>query len=422
VRRKRAAIAWYPATHAMVAFSRSSPFGCLLVFLASCAAPNESTTGADESSQGEEASDGQSEEEAGSAEASSGDDQAGEETGSSSESEGGSTSGSMSEDGTSSTTTGEASSTTSDEDDSAEETSEDSGEEASSGDEETGGSTNPVCPGGMSYGDPLAGMGDVVEIGPPTEPPANYFAFIEGPVWIGSLGTLFFSDNAASPAERIFSLVPDSPVELFLEDSGSNGLAVDNEDNLILADQRRQRIVRVDPMTGDEIDELAPPGSYRPNDLVMRTDGSLYFTDPDSGFYWISPDGTLDGPYDAVSRPNGTVLSLDENTLLVGDVGNRQVHRFPVGSDGAVDVDAGTIFVTAMNQTVDGMAVDCAGNLYVGTASGVEVYDPQAAYIGTVPTGESSNATFGGADRRTLYVTSRSVLKAVELAIPGLPN
>ena len=79
-------------------------------------------------------------------------------------------------------------------------------------------------------------------------------------------------------------------------------------------------------------------------------------------------------------------------------------------------------FATAMRDTVDGMCVDCAGNIYAGTSGGVEVYSPTGSYIGLVQTGESSNCTFGGADRKTMYVTSRSVLKYVTLAVPGLPN
>ena len=75
-----------------------------------------------------------------------------------------------------------------------------------------------------------------------------------------------------------------------------------------------------------------------------------------------------------------------------------------------------------MRDTVDGMCVDCAGNVYAGTSGGVEVYSPAGAYIGLVPTGESSNCTFGGADRKTMYVTSRAQLKYVTLAVPGLPD
>ena len=75
-----------------------------------------------------------------------------------------------------------------------------------------------------------------------------------------------------------------------------------------------------------------------------------------------------------------------------------------------------------MHDTVDGMCVDCAGNLYAGTSAASRFTRRAGTYIGTVPTGESSNCTFGGSDRKTLYVTSRSLLKYVPLAVPGLPD
>lgn len=279
-----------------------------------------------------------------------------------------------------------------------------------------GASAAAVCPSGASYGDPLAGMGAVEQI---TAPQPSYFAFIEGPVWVGSLGTLFFSDNVAP--ERIWKLVPPSTTpEIFMEASGSNGLAIDSDDQLILADQKDKQITRVDSMNATLLDTLAGPGSYKPNDVIVRSDGNIYFTDPDTGFYQLSASGELGAANKDVGRPNGIVLSPDENTLYVGDVGNRQIHAFPVAGDGSVG--SGNIFVTAENQTVDGMAVDCAGNLYAGTQNGVEVFSPSGEALGVVPTGESSNATFGGSDRKTLFVTSRAVLKYVTLAVPGLPD
>ena len=75
-----------------------------------------------------------------------------------------------------------------------------------------------------------------------------------------------------------------------------------------------------------------------------------------------------------------------------------------------------------VSDTADGMCVDCAGNVYASTKNGVEVFSPSGAPLGVVPTGESSNCTFGDADRKTLYVTSRALLKYVRLAVPGLPD
>jgi gluconolactonase len=282
-----------------------------------------------------------------------------------------------------------------------------------------------VCPEGATFGNPLAGMGAVTTV---TAPSGDFFAFIEGPIWVGSLNRLFFSDNASSP-ERIFQLDPPfNTPSVFMPNSGSNGLALDTQDRLVLADEAVDRITRVDPTTGTLIDTLVPTGSHEPNDLIMRSDGNLYSTDPSKGFFRRSPTGEMSGPFrqgavaEAPSNANGVVLSPDENTLYVGDVNQRFVAAFSLLADGAVDTTSGRRFVNTMNGTVDGMAVDCAGNVYVGTENNVEVYTASGTLIGTVPTGYSSNATFGGADRRTLFVTSRGELKFVTLGVPGLPD
>ena len=286
-----------------------------------------------------------------------------------------------------------------------------------------------VCPEGVAFGDPLAGMGAVQSV---SAPQGSNFSFIEGPVWIGSRGVLFFSDNAPPGSERIWSIAPPftTPVE-FMPSSGSNGLAVDNEDQLLLADQRDRRVTRVDSGSAAVLGDVLPSGNHTPNDLVLRSDENLYFTDPQSGgrgFYRLSPGGELSGPFsqsnteNTPGAPNGVVLSPDENTLYVGDVQQRFVSRLALLADGAIDTASAEVFVRTQGDTVDGMAVDCAGNLYVGTRTGVEVYAPDASFLGSIPTGEASNATFGGADRRTLFVTSRSELKFITLGVPGLPD
>lgn len=282
-----------------------------------------------------------------------------------------------------------------------------------------------VCPDGP-FGNPLQGMGAVQSV---RSPDNQDFAFVEGPVWVGSQNRLFFSDNVFG---RIWQIVPPfTTASIFLNDAGANGLAIDNEDQLLVADQSDRRITRVNATSAAIIETVVPAGNHTPNDLVLRSDENLYFTDPNSGgrgFYRASPSGQIDGPFsqsntpNTPGAPNGVVLSPDENTLYVGDVQQNFVATLALEADGAIDTASAQLFVRTMGDTVDGMAVDCAGNLYVGTRTGVEVYAPNKMLIGTVPTGESSNATFGGADRRTLFVTSRAQLKFVTLGVPGLPD
>ena len=233
-----------------------------------------------------------------------------------------------------------------------------------------------VCKAGATYGDPLAGMGQVTTISAPTMGNVTYFAFIEGPVWVGSLNKLFFSD-IVSP-ERIWTVTPPSttPV-LFLEGSGSNGLAVDSNDQLLVADQVQKRISRIDPSSGSPAAvNVVSTGSAKPNDLVMRSDGSIYFSDPDvqRGVYHVSPSGTVSAAVTTVMNPNGLALSPDETKLYVGNVSNREITVFTLGAGGAIDAASAMPFATTTGNTLDGMAVDCAGNVYGSTQTGVEVF------------------------------------------------
>jgi gluconolactonase len=287
-----------------------------------------------------------------------------------------------------------------------------------------------VCGGNQAFVNPFNGtVGAVVTV--PRPNPG--YSFTEGPIWVAGLGALLFSDNV--DPEKIWQLLPTSPAAVptvLLNPSHSNGMALDNDDMLLVADQDGNKIVRVNPSNGAILGDVVPAGNYRPNDLVLRSDGNLYFTDPNSGgrgFYRVSPTGTLDGPFtqtnapDAPNSPNGIVLSTDENTLFVGDVNEGFVSSFSLAADGAVETDSGLKFAENLNSTVDGMAVDCGGNLYVGTASGVQVLDASGAVLGTLMQGNYvSNVTFGGPDRNTLYATSQGEIRSVALNVRGLPN
>ncbi len=287
-----------------------------------------------------------------------------------------------------------------------------------------GASAAYVCKAGETYGNPLEGMGQVQTISAPTMGKVTYFAFIEGPMWVASQQTLFFSDNV-SP-ERIWKVKPPSTTpELVLENVGANGLAVDSNDQLLIADQVQRRITRIDPSSGSPTPTLVvSTGNAKPNDLVMRSNGAIYFSDPQMqvGVYYVSPAGAVSPALMVGQSPNGIALSPDEKTLYVGNVNSREITAFSLADDGAIDAASAKLFATTTGNTLDGMAVDCAGNLYASTQTGVEVISPSGMPLGSIPTGEASNVTFGGADRKTLYATSRSVLKYVTLAVPGLPD
>jgi len=270
---------------------------------------------------------------------------------------------------------------------------------------------------------PLTNLGKIIEIGPPSTGLFPYFEFLEGPVWVNDIngGSLFFSDLVA-PA-RIWKLTPPSTTPtLFLKNSGSNGLAINNSKQLVLADREARRITQVNPNSKKIIEIVPGNGKYKPNDLVIRSDDNLYFTASRNGFYRVTPNGKLENPITVVSNPNGILLAPDENTLFIGDFSNRTITTFKLNLDGSINTASATIFATTTGNKADGMTIDCAGNLYIGTEAGIEVFSSLGAELGIIPTGRASNAAFGGSDMKTLYVTTPSYIKAIKLAIPGLAN
>jgi gluconolactonase len=310
----------------------------------------------------------------------------------------------------------------------------------------SGGSPQAICPpGSETLQLDLAGATPVAVAGvPPADGYSPGFSILEGPVWIE--GALFLSQISSSgqpPAARILRVATGSAAEIFLDDAGTNGLAVDGG-QLFGAVHEDGSISRFD---------LASPGSApvvvaaeylgarfnSPNDLAIRSDGNIYFTDPDwqapdpapqaaERAYRISPGGAVEpcgeymesGSLEIVQKPNGVTLTRDENTLYIG--GTSGLFKFPVAAGGAVGIGSP---VAAVSGGVDGLAKDCAGNLYVTNGQSVVVLDEDDALIGSIPVGiQVTNVAFGGADGRTLYITSLGAepkLHEVVLNVPGYP-
>ena len=274
-------------------------------------------------------------------------------------------------------------------------------------------------------------------------------AFVEGPVWIG--GRLLFSDI---PANVILELSGSTTTNYRTNSGGTNGLAVDSEGRLLACEGGRRRIVRGPATAGAAAnllyDKFNGKSFNSPNDVVVRKDNNIYFTDPNYGGAAPDPDNQL--PYQGAYRidklgsltrldgtfnkANGIALAPDGNTLYVVDNGAGKLLAAPVDADGK----PGAFAPIADVPGGDGMAVDDAGNLYVADDDGVDVLDKTGAKkIGTVTVaGKASNCTFGGPDRKTLFITANSAaipgvdggpatnnpatgLYSIELKVPGLP-
>jgi gluconolactonase len=269
----------------------------------------------------------------------------------------------------------------------------------------------------------------------------NNFGNVEGPVWIGD--SLYFSEmqNGSLPLARILKIAPGGVVSVAVADSGSNGMATDGT-NLFAAVHKDGSISQVTLPSGPDVPIISKYMGNRfisPNDLAIRSDGTIYFSDPNyqnntnpapqtaQRLYWVTPAParTVSVIADSPNPPNGVTLSPDEKTLYVSGGG---LKKFTVMTDGSVG--PGSDFVVGSGG--DGMVVDCAGNLYVAgnPGNGIRVYAPAGTLTGTitVDTGGATptNVAFGGTDHKTLYITAqgndgqRGVF-SIALNVPGYP-
>ena len=281
----------------------------------------------------------------------------------------------------------------------------------------------------------------LVESGDP-ELLATGFQFTEGPVWHPD-GFLLFSDI---PADRVHRWTPTGLVDVWRKPSGnSNGLTLDRENRLVACEHGNRRVSRGG--AGASVDSLADRYEGKrlnsPNDLVVKSDGTVYFTDPPygitpsesspyskvqeqpcNGLYRILTDGTVDLLVDDFDRPNGLAFSPGESILYVDDSPRRHVRAFDVRADGSLT--NARIFAGMDHPqpgSPDGMKIDVDGNLYVAGATGVWVFEPDGACLGVVVTPERpANCAWGDDDRKSLYITARTSLYRIRTRVPGLPT
>jgi gluconolactonase len=272
------------------------------------------------------------------------------------------------------------------------------------------------------FGDPLVGRGQVELV-------QSGFTFTEGPQWREAQGDLVFSDV---PGNTIYRFPPGGlAVPLVTPSNNANGLAVDGAGALIAAEHGQRRVSR---------DGTAIVGMFEgkrlnsPNDVIVADDGTIYFTDPPYGIqpmpseigfmgvFRIAPGGTLTAERRGglAERPNGIGISPDGKTLYVADTDDGNLYRFPIQAGGALGARE---VLAATSGSPDGLALDIAGNIFVATSAGIDVYDPRGTLWGviTVPM-QPANCAFGDTDHRTLYITARNALYRVRLAHPGLPR
>jgi len=282
---------------------------------------------------------------------------------------------------------------------------------------------------------------------------AEGFRWAEGPVWMPSENALIFSDV---PANIAYRWREGSGIDVFLSPSGltageydgkepgSNGLTLDAEGRLLLAQHGNRCIARLND-DGHTFTTLADHWDGRrfnsPNDLCVDRHGNIYFTDPPyglgpgskreiewQGVYRISPDGKVTLISQELERPNGLALSPDERTLYVANSHPPRpiIMAYTLDDEGLasgpgrVFFDATGLVSNQRQGLMDGMKVDVRGNLWATGPGGILVIDSSGRHLGTLLTGQpTANCGFGGPDAATLYITSNHSLLRIRTTTQG---
>jgi gluconolactonase len=291
------------------------------------------------------------------------------------------------------------------------------------------------------------------------------FTWTEGPVWIPA-GYLLFAEI---PSNSIRKWTPGAGVSVFMQPSGwkestpytghepgSNGMTLDSRGRLTVAGHAQRDVWRLEQMNPKaQVTVLADTYEGKrlnsPNDLVYKSDGTLYFTDPPYGLPKLDSDPTKQLPFSGVyrlpgalshkpgappdraqlqllvkdlPRPNGICFSPDEKYLYVNNSEPKKLWmRYTVKADGTL-TDGKVLFDASSDKRVgapDGMKVDQSGNLYSAGPAGVWIISPEGKHIGTLEIPERvGNVAWGGADHKTLYVAASSSIYRITLKIPGV--
>jgi sugar lactone lactonase YvrE len=268
------------------------------------------------------------------------------------------------------------------------------------------------------------------------------FQFLEGPVWDGRRGALIFSDI---PANTMYEYRPGAGVSVFRHPSRhTNGNTLDGQGRLLSCEHSGRQVTRT------EADGTVTPlathfGGKRlnsPNDIVVRGDGTIYFTDPPygilservgvpaeqelefNGVFRLDEDRTLTLLVDDFDRPNGLAFSPDQTLLYIDDTARGHIRVFTMTVDRQLSEDRVFAELSGPERgRPDGMKVDREGNIYCTGPGGVWVFNPLGALLGKVIMPEqTANLAWGDGDWQTLYLTASTSLYRLRLGVAGIPT
>jgi gluconolactonase len=265
----------------------------------------------------------------------------------------------------------------------------------------------------------------------------------EGPVWFKEGGYLLFSDIHGS---RRMKWEPGKGVTVEAEGTANaNGMTRDVQGRLVVCHHFSRRVDRVEPDGSVTViaDNYRGLKLNRPNDVVVKSDGSIYFTDPPprppltppeptpeldmAGVYRVSPDlSQINLLVRTFANPNGLAFSPDEKILYINDSNRhvKHIRAFEVEGNGTLDLGSERLFCSMLGDdrpgAPDGMKVDVEGNVYCTGPGGIWVLDPEGNHIGTI-LHRAVNMAWGGDDWTTMFFTGPTTINRIQLAIPGIP-
>lgn len=278
----------------------------------------------------------------------------------------------------------------------------------------------------------------------PVKQIATGFDWVEGPVWFGDANCLLFSDI---PNNRIMRWIPGLGTSIYREPSNySNGHTRDRQGRLISCEHGTRRVTRTaaDGSVTVIADSFEGKRLNSPNDVVVKSDGTIWFTDPHYGIktnyegfkseqelpcqvYRVDPSkGTINVVLTDFAGPNGLAFSPDEDKLYVADTGaifdedaERHIRVFDVDADNRLS--GGDVFHQISEGFADGFRLDSDGNLWSSAADGVHCINPSGELIGKVLVPELvSNVCFGGRSKHQLFITASTSVYMISLNRQGV--
>ncbi len=267
---------------------------------------------------------------------------------------------------------------------------------------------------------------------------ASGFQFTEGPLWLAD-GSILFQDLKA---DRTYRIDPEGSLHVLREQTrGANGQTFDPSGRIIFCEQNGRRIARMNPDGSNVqtvIESFHGKRLNSPNDIIARSDGLVYFTDPPYGVprpedkelpfqavFALDPSGSLRPiVYEGFEKPNGLALSPDESILYVNDTGKYHVRAFEVAPSGDLKPGTDRVFAT-LDPTEpggpDGLKIDRDGRLYVAVAQGVWVFEPDGRLLGILALPKRpANLAWCGRDARTLVMTVVDTVCRIRLKVAGV--